>query len=170
MLVRVLVTAQVPLPMQVRFIHVMPPTDQPLPALPARLLALAALIHSHFRNPDGGMPQSSADAAQPQPPTAVQRTMRTPAERSAPERFDQSDYARWSPYQMGRQDQRHLATVREAVDEAHASEPALSAELSELFSRLRRGASDATGSDPASSSERWSAPLPPRCMRRSWSA
>ena len=47
---------------------------------------------------------------------------------------------------MERRHQRHI----ESVKEAHASEPELSAELSELFSRLRQCASDATDSDPAS--------------------
>ena len=73
-LVRALVTAKGMLLMQVRSICLMLPTDQPLPTVPAHLLALTALIHSHFRNPGGGMDRSdapsSADAA-PRPSAAV---------------------------------------------------------------------------------------------------
>ena len=75
--------------------------------------------------------------------------LRTSDERSKPERFMHSDHAQWSAFAVSQLGSRQGSTPKD-LEEAHTSEPKLSAELSELFSRLRQCASDATKSDPAS--------------------
>jgi hypothetical protein len=70
-------------------------------------------------------------------------------QRAAPARFSESEYSRWSAYDISRLDSRH-DRVREQVDEARSSEPALASELDALFSRLRAATSESVGSDPAS--------------------
>jgi len=57
--------------------------------------------------------------------------------------------AQWSAYAASRLGSRHEGCHPE-VEEAAAAEPALTAELEALYSRLREVASAPTGSDPAS--------------------
>ena len=69
-------------------------------------------------------------------------------ERSAPDRFSETECMQWSAYDMSRLVSRHERV--HGIREACSTEPALSAELDALFSRVRSAASAPTGSDPAS--------------------
>jgi hypothetical protein len=71
-------------------------------------------------------------------------------DRADPDRFADSEYSTFSEYELRRLGVRHDCVSDKDIDEARSTEPALSAELEALFTRLRAAASGKTGSDPAS--------------------
>ena len=70
--------------------------------------------------------------------------------RTVPERFSRSEYAQWSAFDLSKLGSRQGSSTDAWVAEAMEAEPSMTAQLKELYSRLRSAASSPAGADPTS--------------------